>query len=454
MKNRGTIASLAKRRVARLRQSANRSVEYSRRHMPLLGWCGVVSLLGYYFVWGYIYPDDYESFVVRALGALLCVPAILVDELERRYQGWLVMYWMCGVTFVLPFVFGYLLAMNALTADNLGASNVIWPLQNIVALFIFILLINDGLLATLLWSAANALVIGIVLFIVPEPNFDEFARVFLHPMPIYGFIIVVGSLAIRHRDMIEYEKLRTMAAVGSTIAHELRTPFLGIRALAEGIGKYLPTLMHSHELAIANGLGAESLRRSHMEGLKRSLERISGEIEYSNRMVDMLLVNSSESPVRAEEYSRFSAAGCIEEAIDRFAFTSDDEHELIHVDATEDFEIWAPRVVIIHVLFNLLKNSLYYIKKAGHGEIFIELKSTNGSNRIVFEDTGTGIAPEIIERIFERFFTTTEIGHGAGIGLSFCKLAMEGVGGSIRCESEVGRFTRFTLEFPGAPNGG
>jgi len=67
---------------------------------------------------------------------------------------------------------------------------------------------------------------------------------------------------------------------------------------------------------------------------------------------------------------------------------------------------------------------------------------------IIVEDTGTGILPQNLKRIFERFYTTTESGHGSGIGLSFCKMVMDGLGGSITCESEFGVYTRFTLLFP------
>ncbi|MFP6817049.1 MAG: ATP-binding protein [Pseudomonadales bacterium] len=53
-----------------------------------------------------------------------------------------------------------------------------------------------------------------------------------------------------------------------------------------------------------------------------------------------------------------------------------------------------------------------------------------------------------MKQIFERFYTTTQTGQGAGIGLSFCNMVMESIGGSISCESVQGEYTRFTLNFP------
>jgi len=162
----------------------------------------------------------------------------------------------------------------------------------------------------------------------------------------------------------------------------------------------------------------------------------------------MLLVNSSEHPVKESEFTRFAVRACVEDAIQRYPFTTEYERALVIVIPGDDFEIDAPRILIVHLLFNLLKNALYYVRKAGRGDIRISLRRGDAANEMVVEDTGTGIPVQNLKRIFERFFTTTETGHGAGIGLSFCQLVMNGVGGRIRCESELGVYTRFTMEFP------
>jgi two-component system CAI-1 autoinducer sensor kinase/phosphatase CqsS len=416
--------------------------------MPLLAATAIACLIGYYFIWRLVYPNDYESLCVRLIAAAICIPALFVRNIPRRAEPWLPIYWTVALAFVLPFVFGYMLAMNAAVAASVGATNLIWPLQNVVALFLLILLVNHGLLATLMWIAATASILVIVFIAVPEPNLSELYRVYLDPMPLYAFVLIVGSLSIRNRDIIEIEKLSAMASVGTTIAHELRTPFLGMRALVEGIEKYLPTLVRTYNLAVSNGLPVERIRLAHIDGLDKSLHRIRSEIDYSNSIVDMLLVNSSERPVRDSEFSIFSAASCVQEAIQRYPFSGEVERSLIETRLDNDFQINAPRVLIVHVLFNLLKNGLYYVRKAGHGEITISLRTSGVHNEMTIEDTGTGIPPQNLKRIFERFFSTTETGHGAGIGLSFCRLVMDGIGGAIRCESEIGVYTRFVLSFP------
>src|SRR5436190_175122 len=79
------------------------------------------------------------------------------------------------------------------------------------------------------------------------------------------------------------------------------------------------------------------------------------------------------------------------------------------------------------------------------GKIFIWLE-TNKEHKLFFKDTGTGIAKEWIGRIFDRFYTQTP--HGAGIGLTFYKAAMQFLGGEILCEYIQNEYTLFTLKFP------
>lgn len=433
--------------------SANESVRFSRDHMPLLGYTGVICLISYYFIWRIVYPESFESFAVRFIGALVCIPAILSRNIPKDLRKWLPLYWMVGLTYVLPFVFGYLLAQNAANAQSLGETNLVWPLQNVVALVVFILLVNDGFLATLLWLAATGAILGIVFLFNSAPNVPELTRVYLEPMPLYGFILVVGSLAIRNRKIIELAKLRAMSEIMTNIAHELRTPFLGIKALAEGVGMHLPELIRAYDLAKANRFEVAPIRRRQMDRLRTSLREIETETNHSNSIIDRLLINTSERPVEDHEFQYFSAQACVIEALHRYPFVGRYERDLVSLDLDRNFVIHAPNVLMVHVLFNLLKNGIYYVHKAGKGELTVTtVQSLTAAHAIIIEDTGTGIPPQNLKRIFERFYTTSESGHGSGIGLSFCKMVMDGLGGSITCESEFGVYTRFTLLFPRTDN--
>jgi two-component system CAI-1 autoinducer sensor kinase/phosphatase CqsS len=417
----------------------------------MLAAAAILSLTSYYFIWTKLFPNDYESFLIRAIGSALCIPLLFYDRYRDIHDRVLRWYWPATLTYVLPFVFGYMLAQNAARADALGETNLVWPLQNVVALVIFMMLVNDGLIATSLWAIATLLILATVVLEVTDPNWAELSRVYLEPMPLYGFILVVGSLANRNREIIDQEKLAAVAAVGSTIAHELRTPCLGIKALAEGIQSYLPILVRGYEAAVTNGLVNRDIRGRHVDALTHSLARIKDETDYANRVIDMLLINSSDQPLRGLEFDTISAATCVRNAVERYPFSSAKEKERLALCIVEDFSITAPEVLLVHVLFNLLKNAIYYVEKSGGGQITIRV--SRDTREVVIEDTGTGISSENLPRIFDRFFTTTDTGHGSGIGLSFCRMVMDGIGGTIECESQPNEFTKFTLTFPEAAYG-
>jgi signal transduction histidine kinase len=66
-------------------------------------------------------------------------------------------------------------------------------------------------------------------------------------------------------------------------------------------------------------------------------------------------------------------------------------------------------------------------------------------------DTGTGIPPDVIDKIFEPFFSTKEVGKGTGLGLAICAWIADAHHGHIDVQSEVGKGSTFTLVLPLAP---
>ena len=75
------------------------------------------------------------------------------------------------------------------------------------------------------------------------------------------------------------------------------------------------------------------------------------------------------------------------------------------------------------------------------------MPSVNGANQTDVRDTGPGIESEAIPKLFDSFYTSDKQG-GTGLVLSYCKRTMTALGGDIHCESELGKYTAFTLSFP------
>jgi two-component system heavy metal sensor histidine kinase CusS len=97
---------------------------------------------------------------------------------------------------------------------------------------------------------------------------------------------------------------------------------------------------------------------------------------------------------------------------------------------------------------NLLDNALRFTLE--HGSIHIGLSKHNGDFEVAVSDTGSGIAPEHLPRVFDRFYRaeSSRTSEGAGLGLALVKSIVDLHGGSATIRSEIGRGTTVKLIFP------
>lgn len=125
------------------------------------------------------------------------------------------------------------------------------------------------------------------------------------------------------------------------------------------------------------------------------------------------------------------------------------------------FRVNVPKPIAIHtdpdklreVVMNLIHNAIEYNQPGGAVEVSAE-RTVDGGVLLEVRDTGIGMAPEILDKIFERFFrgdpSRTETGVHAGLGLAIVKEYVDRLGGRLSVESKVGLGTQFRIELPNA----
>jgi signal transduction histidine kinase len=111
--------------------------------------------------------------------------------------------------------------------------------------------------------------------------------------------------------------------------------------------------------------------------------------------------------------------------------------------------IWADFEELELAMLNLVTNSLDAMPHGG--TLTIQARPSAEGVRIEVSDTGTGIAKELLPRIFDPWVTTKASGRGTGLGLSITHDVIERHGGTISVTSEPGHETKFTIELPSAP---
>ncbi len=238
-------------------------------------------------------------------------------------------------------------------------------------------------------------------------------------------------------------KLDGMMLVSATIAHELRTPLASFGISVDAFKKIFPHLKQAYSKAIEAKLVSEDIDLDYLGKMGEILVSMKSEIRAAFTFIDISLMNTTSIQHGKKEI--FPIGQCVDEALDRYPFDLGQRERVIWKNKTnQDFSVKSDKLLLMHVLFNLLKNALYYT--ANKGDIQIWLEKGSAYNMLYFKDTGEGISPDILSHIFERFFTRTY--HGAGVGLTFCKNVMESIGGNITCESVEGSYTLFMLTFP------
>jgi signal transduction histidine kinase len=100
---------------------------------------------------------------------------------------------------------------------------------------------------------------------------------------------------------------------------------------------------------------------------------------------------------------------------------------------------------LIEVLLNISMNAIEAMQPEG-GVLSVNMVFSNEQVGVVISDTGEGISPEILPRVFEPFITTKEFGLGLGLSISYGIIQKHG--GQITVESQPGEGTRFTIWLP------
>ncbi|SHE49761.1 two-component system, OmpR family, sensor histidine kinase SenX3 [Ferrithrix thermotolerans DSM 19514] len=214
----------------------------------------------------------------------------------------------------------------------------------------------------------------------------------------------------------------------ANVSHELKTPIGAMQLLAE-------------TMSIEND----------PEVLARLSARVEKEALRLGRIVeDLLDLSRIESSGSADLRSQ-GLEQVISEAVSRVATTASLKEVTVEVDMDKD----APDVAIdtrqmISALYNLLDNAIKYSDQGGHVTLSINCDDT--WVLISVKDSGIGIPPRDIERIFERFYRVDQnrsrITGGTGLGLSIVRHVVENHKGRITVESEEGTGSTFTIWLP------
>ena len=228
-------------------------------------------------------------------------------------------------------------------------------------------------------------------------------------------------------ELVHISRLTAMGEMASTLAHELNQPLSAISNYLKG----------SRRLLEGNSDERSATMR---DALEKAADQAMRAGQIIRRLRDFVSRGESERRVESvtklvEEASALSLVGVKDRGI-RVQFQFDPTVDLVFAD----------RVQIQQVLLNLIRNSMDAMETSKTRDLVVTIApADNGHVQISVADTGSGIAPEIAEQLFQPFITTKR--QGMGVGLSISRTIVESHGGKIWVEPNPagGTIFHFTL---------
>ncbi|HGS4929403.1 TPA: hybrid sensor histidine kinase/response regulator [Vibrio parahaemolyticus] len=409
--------------------SIRKVYEYAEPNLTLVGWMGFIGFPLYYFVWDFMFPQSYENLPLRLFCSALFFGIIFRNRLSSSWRKYVHVYYQITITTCLPFFFFYMLLMN-------DWSNV-WVMSFMSAIFLHILLVH----VTRVMFAQTFAGIGLATFFawIAKGFHLDITMDWTH-VPIFLFIYVFGNM-FYFRNQVEHEaKVSLAKSFGAGIAHEMRNPLSGLCTSIDVIQSVLPNkkAMDEKDQYVMSGEDVTLLREVSEDAMNI--------IHSGNETIDLLLTSIDENRVSRSSFKRYSAQSVVEKAIESFSYKRSTDRFAISFDARSEFDFLGSDTLLKYVMYNLFKNAFHH-RSSDEFHIHVSMQSNDTANQIVVTDNGSGIAPDVIRHIFQDFYTTGKSGS-YGLGLPFCKKVMRSFGGNIKCISQPGEWSQFTLTFP------
>jgi PAS domain S-box-containing protein len=241
-----------------------------------------------------------------------------------------------------------------------------------------------------------------------------------------GFVVVGRDLTEQRKfelQLLESQKLAALGVMARGIAHEIRTP-----------------------LAISSS-AAQFLTEDNLtpEFRRECAEKVDGGIRKASTIIENLLRFAHPSADKSK--TPLDLMRVMKDALTLV----DNQAKVQNIEIHTHFPTKPCRVLGVsspleQVFINLLLNAMNAMPNGGTIDITVEL--TSRDVRLCVTDTGEGILPEDLDKIFDPFFTRAPLGKGTGLGLSICHSIVDQHDGSISVESQSGIGSTFTVKLP------
>jgi len=257
--------------------------------------------------------------------------------------------------------------------------------------------------------------------------------------------------------LVQTQKLASLGQLTAGIAHEIKNPLNFVNNFSAVSGELIDDLQDA-----LKGISLDNKMRAEIDDLTKTLrgnlEKVVQHGKRADGIVKNMLLHSREG---SGEHRVVDINSLVEESLNLAYHGARAEKQGFNITLERSFDAGAGEVdlfpqEITRVLLNLIGNGFYAAakRKAETGDGYEPMltaatRSLGDSVEICIRDNGTGIPPDVKEKIFNPFFTTKPAGEGTGLGLSLSHdIVVKQHGGSIEVDTRPGEFTEFRVILP------
>lgn len=242
----------------------------------------------------------------------------------------------------------------------------------------------------------------------------------------------------RSRQLVRSERLASVGFLAAGVAHEINNPLAGIAFCSEALESRLK------ELTLLANKASGQENHPCIVDFARYLKLIQEEAFRCKNITEKLLAFS-----RTTEHKReaVSLPKLVQSVLDVTAHLQNSKGKKIEIKEEQHANAWINAEEIKSVILNLIVNGLDSMDDGGI--LTIVIREKDGQAEIAIKDTGVGMNQEVLENIFEPFFTQNRTGKGTGLGLTISHKIIQQHGGEIEATSEgLGCGSVFTIRLP------
>ncbi len=258
-------------------------------------------------------------------------------------------------------------------------------------------------------------------------------------------ILDITELRQMHLRLSLAERLATVGTIAAGIAHEINNP---LAFLMGNLGLATRAVQAQRPTPEQQASGAPPESHASAEALKALDEAQAGAERIQHIVKDLV---TFARPSQAQTL-RVNVQQVLELSL-KMAMVEIRHRAQIVRDYTEVPEVVADSDRLGQVFLNLLVNAAQAIPEgaAHRNEIRLRLRASEQEVLVQIQDTGEGIRPDVLERVFDPFFSTKQVGQGMGLGLAISHSLVVQMGGTITVESHPGQGSTFSLRLPAVP---